>query len=566
MSAETCPEQLRLRKEQMVECGLAAPTEKDYRGVSAILHLIRGKSVEQANEKLRMVAEWFIPPYKNNGRDPKGECDFAAIKLVRVMYMLEDRLEPETVQKIKAFFTENDFESKYKSENHMLIFHISRYLIGQKLPRTYFPVYGKSGAELMREDEVFLTEYLQFRAGRGWAEFDSCGYIAEDIDALLTLFDFSQGKLHTLAEMSLNLLLLDMISDCAGALYCGAHGRIYEGSALSHEKSNMFWVYHLYFGHQYEEHLKEHILLEPSVSDFCPAPYVYEVLEQKPSVYENFESTHLHCISVEIPQKRVPQVEGSISKYTYITPDYAIGAVNFQDSYPAESEAGWYAHHQQHEWDLTLTGGTDIKVFTHHPGSFGTEGAEHGYWTGDLGCCCGQFYCEKNTLLAAYDIPEREMQWIHAHVPLKYFERKEEDNYLFLKRDRVYVSLWFSCGYSIVQDGKYAGYEVRSEGGKHGVVCIVGTQKEYGDFEKFIQCVKHETVQFDASNMTLSCRGLFLSKTERRSGGQIVQFPYPTFSSPFMHEASGSGIVTVETASAQIVLDFNKITTTIQNK
>ena len=559
-------EHLRRRKEQMAELALAAPTEKDYTGVAAIWRLLKGKEVRWANEKLRLVAEWFVPPYKLNGRDPRGECDFAALKLVRAMYLPEEKLEKKTVEKIKAFFTENDFESKYKSENHMLIFHTARYLIGQKLPDTDFPVYGKSGAELVREDEAFLTEYLRFRARRGWAEFDSCGYMAEDIDALLTLYDFSQGRLHNLAQMTLNLLLLDMISDCAGPLYCGAHGRIYQGTALNHDKADMFWIYHLYFGHAYEEHLKEHILLEPAVSDFCPAAYVYEVLEQKPLVYENFESKHLHCISVEIPHKQVAQVEGSINKYTYITPDYAIGAVNFQDSYPKESEAGWYAHHQQHEWDLTLTGGTDIKIFTHHPGSFGTEGAEHGYWTGDLGCCCGQFYCEKNTLLAMYDIPEREMHWIHAYVPLKYFEYIEEENYLFLKRGRVYIALWFSGGYSIVQSGEYAGCEVRSDGTKHGVVCLVGTEEEYGSFSVFMQRIGRKQIRFDAENLTLSCGGLYLSKTQRISGGRQIEFPYPTFSSPFMKEAFGSGIVTVETASEQIILDFNDIATIVHKK
>ena len=559
---------LHIRRQKMTEYIMEQDIQEDATGEGAVLRLVRGEEIEKANAGLMRSARWFIPPCPLKARDPQGECDFAALKLIRALYMAEERLYPETLAQIKDFFFCHNFESKYKSENHMLLFHVSRYLLAQKYPDEQFPVYGKSGRRLLEEDLCFVKDFLQFRARRGWAEFDSYGYMGEDIRALLTLYDFAaETELHALAEMSLNQLLLDMLADCMGPLYCGAHGRIYTGAALDQMGSRMFSVYWFYFGHPYEEAAKKHTVMELCLSEFVPASYVYDVLEQKPDTYENFESCHLHCISTEIPHKQVPQVEGSINKYTYITPHYAMGAVNFQDPYPADSDAKWYAHHQQHEWELTFPGGTDIKIFTHHPGSFGTEGEEHGYWTGDLGCCCGQFYCEKNLLLATYDIPDGQQMLINACVPLAYFEHRREGNYLFLNRRGVYVSLWFSNGYERAKDGAYIERELRSYGRRHAVICEVGLETEYGGFSSFIKAITEKEIHFDEAEMILAYDKFQIAHGVRKREGKDISFPYPTFSSPFLYEAVGSGVIQVHTAQAEIEMDFNRIAIkSIKNK
>ena len=555
------------RKRKMLAFLADGSAEEDILGAAALAQLLLGIGNEEViNARLCRTADWYHDPCPYKARDPRGESDFAALKFIRFLYMAEDKLSAEARDTILDFFMKHDFESKYKSENHMLLFHVSRYLLAQKYPDAAYPVYGKNGESLMEEDGAFLTDYLQFRAKQGWAEFDSLGYYSEDMRALLTLYDFAkEEKIRNLAEMSLNLMLLDMIDDSMGPLYCGAHGRIYGSAALDYKNSGIFAVYWVYLGGEKEVDALKHSLLEVCLSRFAPADFVYDVLAEKPETYENFESHHLHCISTEIPHRQVPQVAGSINKYTYVCPWYAMGAVNYQDPYPEDSDAKWYAHHQQHEWDLTLPGGTDIRIFTHHPGSFGTEGAEHGYWTGDLGCCCGQFFCEKNVVLATYDIPEKEMQCINANGPLEHFERIEQGNYLFLRHGQVYVSLWFSNGYEAA-DGAYAEREIRSYGSRHGVVCEVGTAEEYGSFESFRNRIAAEEILFRNERMSLSYRTLSMDHTAREIDGKQVLFPYPAFRAPAVNAEFDSGIVRVTTRKADVLMDFNRIETVTASK
>lgn len=119
---------------------------KDLYGGMAIANLSKGIYVEACNQRLLRTAEWFEHPHLY-GRDPQGESDFAAIKLIRALYQFEPigLLQEATSSSIRNFYLNHDFESKYKSENHMLLFHTSRYLAAQKYPQECFKAYGKKG-------------------------------------------------------------------------------------------------------------------------------------------------------------------------------------------------------------------------------------------------------------------------------------------------------------------------------------------------------------------------------------------------------------------------------------
>ncbi len=543
--------------EKMITDYLAGDLEKDTYGGYSLARLLftlgdGGKSDgKEAGDWLGRLARWFELPHPTiPGRGPEGEPDFVAHKLVRACYSAEEKLSQETRELIRKFFTEHDFESKYKSENHMLLFHEARYLYALRYPETVFFQYNKTAAEALKEDRNFLQEFIRFRAQRGWAEFDSCGYAPEDFTALLSLYDFGEPQMRHFAEMSANLLLMDMLMDCSKeGYYGGAHGRVYEEAVFDHRNSGMYVLYSLYFG----EDTPDGAYLEPLVSEYVPGDYVYELFRSRPESWENRESKHLHSITYETPHRQVPQVPGSINKRILVTPDYMIGGVTWQDDYPAGSPAAWYAHHQQHEWELTLLTGPDVRIFTHHPGGAGPEGKEHGYWTGDLACCCGQFFSHGNIAMATYDIPEKEMQFIHASVPFNRLETEREGNYLWMKASgRVYAMLWFSQGIGRGGQGMEE-IEVRSYGRRHGVVCMVATEEEYGSYEVFKETAKANRPEFDPGTMTLSYSNLKMNRTERLVDGRQEVFPYDTYDSLCMHSAFGSGIIETERVS----MDFN---------
>lgn len=539
-------------RDRMIDELIESDINADAYGGRCIARLLFDANAGESEiARLNRIARWFELPHPTNPkRDIYGEPDFVANKLVRACYSIEDKLPTETKELIHKFFTEWDFESKYKSENHMLLFHESRYLYALKYPNIYFKQYQMTAQQIQEEDRKFLQEFIRFRAKRGWAEFDSSGYGVEVFCALLNLYDFADEEMSRYAEMSANVLLLDMIMDSSKeGYYGGAHGRVYANMVVDFKFGGMDMVYELYFGSDCYKCSS----LELVASKFRPADYVYDVLKDRPTCWTNKECKHLHSITYDTPHKQVPQVPGNINKQIYITPDYMIGGVTWQDDYPEGSPAAWYAHHQQHEWELSLLPDSDLRIFTHHPGSTGPEGKEHGYWTGDLFCCCGQFFSNQNVAMAIYDIPESEIDFIHAAIPFAKLTVEKDENYLWIKfSDRVYAALWFSQGFT---DGgeEYKEREVRSYGRKHGVICTVSTKEECGGYEEFKEMVINNKPLFDIDTMTLSYGNMKMNKMKRLIDGKQVVFPYDTYDSPCVYSKWGSGII----ETSKVILDFN---------
>ena len=558
------------RLEYMIETSLTEPPETATTGSGGVMHFFFGKPEmkERAENVIRRTAKWFVEcPYVNSDgtkRSPQGECDFAANRLIRVLYEGGDKISDDTKELIKSFFLENNFESHYKSENHMIIFHVCRYLAGLVYKDECFKAYGKTGSELAKEDREYIKEFIRYRGRESFGEFNSVGYLAEDYGALLTLYDYTPDEeLKTLARMSLEQILLEMIANEKEGMYCGAHGRIYTYSALDYANGALFSFYGLIFGSPYYYEVPgafSNVATDLALSKFMPSDYVFAAAIEKPVNYENYEAKNLHSVTEKPPvgsMEELPHEKGHISKYTYISENYAMGGVCMQDEYE-NPLAAWYAHHQQHEWDLTFPHATEAKIFTHHPGAYGTEGAEHGYWTGDLGCCCGTFFQNKNKALSMYDIPENKEHEINANILFELYDVVEDGNYIFLQYEKkTYATLYFSEGF-YHKKGEYENRELRSKGRKHGVVCVVGEKSEYGSFENFISEIKKKPVLFDKENMTLEFDNIKISKTERFLNGEKVEFPYPLYSCPFMCSDIGSGVITVNTSFGETVLDFNK--------
>lgn len=517
--------------------------KKDVYGRSGLAKLLFAPEKKgEGEEELLKAAKWFLLP-QPQGRRHEGEPDFVAQKLIRALYLAEDRLKQETLEAIHDFFTKWNFESEYKSENHMLIFHSSRYLYALRYPEAYFTQYEKSGEEICRQERDFLQEFIRFRAKEGWAEFDSLGYGAVCFECLLNLIDFGEQDVSAYARMSADLQLMDMIADCSrNGFYGGAHGRVYERMVFTYEKAPMCGIYQYYFG----DRIHSYNSIEMITSLYEPSAYVYEMLAARPERWENREAKHLHSITCPTPHQKLPQVPGSIDKYTYVTPEYVLGAVNHQDAYP-EGPAAWYAHHQQHEWDLSLCESPDLRIFTHHPGNCtGPTGKEHGYWTGDMYCCCGQFYCRKNTAMAVYRIPEGELHKIHVHIPLRKLEVIIEGSYLWFteKNSGVYGMLWSSSGFCPGSEA-YRDEELFCEGDRIGIVCLVGTGKEYGSQEAFRKAAKAMPITYDPEAGRLEYGDLAMEGSQRRYRGEEETFPYPAYDNPMMHGDWGAGVITL---------------------
>lgn len=541
---------------------MISDTSKDIYSNRSIANLILNRYIPDANKRIQYTAHWFEHQHPT-GRPIRGECDFAAIKLCRASYLFRysSELENETRESIENFFLTQDFKSIYGSENHGLMFRVSRYLMAQLFPEKMFMAYGRKGKFFIDEDGLWLKEFIRFRAKQGWGEFDSSGYYGADLGSLLTLFDYTEDtELKHLTEMMLDLLMADISVDSLNGMYCGAHGRIYPSSALDHANEAIFPFQYLYFGMISTEQISNKgTSIDPLVSNYRPKQILIELALDRPTAYENFERKHLHNMEDIKPEH---PLKGSIRKYTYYTLQYVMGCVQFQDPYP-EGSAKWYAFHEQHDWDLSFATSTRTLIFTHHPGN---RGDEHNYWTGDLKCGCGHFFQHKTALICLYDIPADEpYQFIHAYLPRKEFDEViEVNNIIFVRSDDNYAALKLLGGHKWTMEGEWKEKEVISKGGKNAVICEVGHKHDFGSFKKFRDVISSNIIDFDSLKMQLSYDSKHAGKLTMNTNGlrklndQQLNLDYPSFSSPYMESEWNSGLITIKKNDEKMILDFRE--------
>ena len=529
----------------------------------AILHILQGDDTETAWQTLRFAADWFEYPHPPEGRDPQGEVDFIAIRIVCALFEPVCRAAmPEDVKtSFRRFYTQRNFKSMHTSENHYLMFRVSRRLAAQFYSDAFFENYGMTAQACLAEDTAYINDFLDFRAMYGWGEFDSLGYTHEILLILATLHRYADdAALKNKCRMAMDVILLDMMADSEDALYGGAHGRSYPEAILDRMSSATVRIWRYYFGGRFYDG-KELDCANFYLSDYIPSPAVYGVLENKSYPYENRERKHLHSCTAwneAVAWDTLAAITGSISKYTYVSKDYILGSVNRQEDYPAGSPDGWYARHQQHEWELTLPGGSDHKIFTHHS-AMADHHRINNRWSGDCGCCCGSFYTNKNTAIAMYNIEDRtRLPLINAFVPLDVFDGVlQQEKYLFLTYRDLYISLYFDNGYRVNAEDEFAGRELLSDGWQNAVVLRVVPRAGYASLEAFGEHIRALPVVFDRQAKTVAFDGILLHRGGNAENGAENGYPYPmTYDCPFMRSVWGSGVIEVTAGEKRVVYDF----------
>ncbi len=90
------------RLEYMIEHELLEEPELAATGSGGVMHFFFGKSEtkERAEKVIQRTAKWFdqCPYISESGvrRSSQGECDFAANRLIRVLYEGADRISEDT--------------------------------------------------------------------------------------------------------------------------------------------------------------------------------------------------------------------------------------------------------------------------------------------------------------------------------------------------------------------------------------------------------------------------------------------------------------------------------------
>lgn len=528
-------------------------TELDFADIHSdrsVVKLLCGDSSKEVNEHLKNTALYMDRPHPF-GRDVRGEADFAATRLCAAIYGAYDIIDDDVKVLIKRFFLERDFTSMYGSENHVFMMRTARYLAAQFYNED-FKQFGMTSEEAMKTDKKYITDFILFRAKYGIGEFTSA-YLCEDMFMCSLLKEYVKDEeLKNMASMALDLIFIEALNNLDPHGYLvGAAGRTYffdtVGDHATEKIKKMYVDMNENVGAEEEGAVKHE-----------PDEFIASAYENRTYPCEVFERKHLHSMYAwrsDVPDwAHIEKLlnAGSISKYTYITPKYGIGAICCQDSYPVdETEDYVYAHHQQVEWSLVIPGKTEeesTRIFTSHPGS--TD--QHREWTGDLKCCCSKAYSDFNTVLTIYDI-EKEDEKEYTHM---FLEKDKadctvfEDNRIYIKKGDVNVFVYVANPYTLNEENR----EVISEGRKNAYAFRVETDT---DFDLFVEKYRNMPVNFDRENMRIEFDGLFLDKTGNGRISKPEKYPYDyMYKSDWVEAKWGEGVVKVKDGNQTLVLDF----------
>ena len=122
----------------------------------------------------------------------------------------------------------------YWTENHVLMFKVAEYLVGQRYPSQVFTVTGETGAWHRARARGFIRDWLRERAQVGFAEWHSNVYYNTDIRPLLVLIEWAdEPELVRRASMVLDLLFLDIALHLHKGTFGATHGRSYTKNKAS---------------------------------------------------------------------------------------------------------------------------------------------------------------------------------------------------------------------------------------------------------------------------------------------------------------------------------------------
>jgi hypothetical protein len=177
-----------LRKQAFVDSSL-----KNVNSYSSIIQAYKGVPIPQS------TIDNYLDRMANS-----GEFDFDLIKIVRIFYATNGEYEPLLLPGIISgplWLTPNEKLRVYWSENHIIMWTSSAYLLEQKY-----------GTVLIPDVEKLVEHWLDLKINYGFYEFFSTVYLPFTISAVLNLVDFAENPvIQQKAVLVANRLLKEVL-------------------------------------------------------------------------------------------------------------------------------------------------------------------------------------------------------------------------------------------------------------------------------------------------------------------------------------------------------------------
>lgn len=494
------------------------------------------------------------------------------------------------------------------TENHRIMNAVTGYLTAQT-----WPDWDRS-SEVKSSCAAYLDRYFKRVTRYGQGEFDSTTYSVFYINTLATLYDFTDDPLlRKKAGMMIDWFLANTAGDWLNGIFTGAHSRDYFPTNTFTNATAGTTAAWLYFGGRAPDFStgEPHYSVINALSAYRVPGIIARVAWDRSVPFEHRE-THdvIQADEMANDNHETRELEGwvrkikgygyisraGVRKYTYMTPDFAIGSMTDGN----QGDVVWSG--QLRRWSLDwVSDRPDSALFFNHPfPDFGH--AEEQYvnkWQGSSPY--EQVVQHKGALIAVYNIPAGET---YKYGPRNPFP-SDRDPYIdgFFSRTAILECIedptgWiFAHGGSVLiaikplkpyrwlleEDGHR---RLRSEGLKNGVIVeaaspvdysseddvkLVDHDKVQAELRRFSEAVLNQT-QVDASALDSAMPAVtYMALTgdivhitydgERSVNGEEIRYDqWPLLGNPFMHSAIDSGVMALSHQGQTAVWDYTEWT------
>ncbi len=451
-------------------------------------------------------------------------------------------LLPEIEAAITAFpySPEKVFRPLEMGETNRLVLAACQVLAGQQYSRRHFDISGRTGAKERKMGEEVLTTLLQQCGKLGWR--DGNAHLDERVSALAHLADLARD--NTIAELA--AVLLDQTAfTLAQYSFQGMLGTPQIEAIPSQLKTGRLTsaasLNRLLFGMGcYHKKLVGALSLGMA-NEYSLPELVRSIALEKPEGAWTMEHSAR------------PDENWEVNQVAYKTTDFMLSSL--QD-YQSGDWGGMV-----HPWQATL--GPEAVVFSSHPTALNqSDQRQAGKWCGSG--ALPRVAQWQDALISLFQLSENErLGYSHAYFPTFAFdEYRLEKGWAFARKNNGYLAIYASDGFSLVENGDDAYFELIAPGTQTAWLVQMGRRTTDGDFADFYNNVLAKPVKVEGLAVEWqTLRGDLLefdwSGPLQRNGAALPLRFSKRFEGPFVDAAFPAEVMDIGYGDQMLRLNFS---------
>jgi len=495
------------------------------------------RGIKEANTLLQQISSKFPSP---------GRYYWAIAYDIRAYYLFKDNpnlLYKDTKKAIeKRLWNYVKSRSKrnfpldpwhfWSTENHMM-WQASTFLLAAQIfsERRYND--DALGYQHYDFWKSWFSKWMDERAKKGWLEVSSPNYENRSIGAIVNIYNFcNDTTLRKKAEMTLDWLFAEYVQEQIKGVRGGGKVRTYPGLASKDGRGDvMYNMEYIMFGTGDYTGVGSMGLIQLATSEY-----------HTPDVIIDLAVDEIGRGSYVIKERRPSAQWGEFKtrKYSYVTPDYILGAFQQNSTYHCYSNDTWIG--------LIFATSPDARVYP-----WGRKGGDKPSNQQRLGH--ERYFQYKNVLIAKVGKAGTDYPTM-AYFASSLDEVDEDSGWIFIKESNAYAAYRPADGGYRWIDNNYVICD------KKGIPAIleVGRISDYSSFSNFKNDIKKRrfgylkgVVEYKNHDGEL----ILVDFDNPTVNGQPVDLKsYKTFDSPYIQSDWNSGYIRVQKGDRFIVLDF----------